>query len=129
MFDRIDLSERPPHANFVICHCNTKSDQEIELVCTIVGRVELVGNDMQLVIDREQSHYPLASAATRIKTPWPKDIYSNQQWSVIPKMIAKDRSSVSRVGITKQLIQRNLQSNGNSPDGYSKSASAISWCF
>ncbi len=30
--------------------------------------------------------YPLASAANEINTPWPKDIYSNQQWSVIPKI-------------------------------------------
>ncbi len=43
-----------------------KSDQEIELVCTIVGRVELVGNDMQLVIDREQSTLPFGISGNEI---------------------------------------------------------------
>ncbi len=54
--------------------------------CTVVGRVETVGNNRQFVFDLDGTALPFGISGQDINPPWPAAMQTNQQWSVIPKI-------------------------------------------
>jgi Cft2 family RNA processing exonuclease len=61
-------------------------DRNDTVICTVIGRVETVGNDRQFIFNLDGTALPFSISGQDINPPWPMEMQNNQQWSVIPKI-------------------------------------------
>jgi Cft2 family RNA processing exonuclease len=61
-------------------------NQADAVTCTVVGRIETVGSDRQLVLVLDGTALPFGISGQDINPPWPAEMQTNQEWSVIPKI-------------------------------------------